>query len=435
VKQFYAMERSYLENLRDNRRELFAVARSLKTADAIRVARDELVASAQINLTPKSAEDAAKTYTIDENGAAHIPITGELTPAAKTDACGAYTAEALTEYGFIIAATQAADADPKVVKIIYDVDSPGGYVDGVDQAAQVISSASKPTEAHVWGGQCSGAYWLTASCDRIVSMNPTTEHGSIGVAAEEYNEDEALARDGIRHTVYTSTDAPDKRPDTSTPEGKAKIVKQLNDVHKVFVSRVAEGRGVSIDKVNADFGHGGILLAADALAAGMIDEVRGVSISRRNKTGVAGETASASTGGAKISGGQKMTLDEFKAANPGVLEAHDETIRAAAHAEGVKAEAARRDGISAFLGKTPEGDRAVAEAIASGKSVEAAMPALVAASIPSKSGTNDNAPSINAKTPDTVAGTDGLTEDDHKAMNAFNLTPDQLKKYGNKEAD
>lgn len=153
-----------------------------------------------------------------------------------------------------------------------------------------------------------------------------------------------------------------------------------------------------------------------------------------NKTGVAGETASASTGGAKISGGQKMTLDEFKAANPGVLEAHDKEISAAAHAEGARAEAARRDGISAFLGKTPEGDRAVAEAIASGKSVEAAMPALVAASIPSKP-VNDNAPPINAKTPDTVAGTDGLTEDDHKAMTAFNLTPDQLKKYGNKEAD
>jgi len=434
LKNIYAMERSYLETLRDNRRELFAVARTLKTADAIRAARDDLMASARINLTPKTAEEAAKTYTIDADGAAHIPIIGELTPAAQADACGAYTAEALTEYGFIIAATQAADADERVVKIVYDVDSPGGYVDGVDQAAQAIAAASKPTEARIWGGHCSGAYWISASCDWIVSMDPTTRHGSIGVACEEYNEDEALAREGVRHTVYTSTDAPDKRPDTATPEGKSKIVAQLDAVHRVFVSRVAEGRGVSVEKVTKDFGHGGILIASDALAAGMIDEVRGVSISRRNKPGVAGEKASAENA-AKISGGHKVTtLDEFKAANPGVLEAHDETIRSAARTEGMKAEAVRRDGLTAFLGKTKEGDRAVAEAIASGKSVNDAMPALIAATIPS-SLANDNAPEIHGKTPDTVAGTDGLTEDDHKAMDTFGLTAEQMKKHAKKEAE
>lgn len=434
MKNIYAMERSYLETLRDNRRELFAVARTLKTADAIRAARDDLMASARINLTPKNAEEAAKTYTIDADGAAHISIIGELTPAAQTDACGAYTAEALTEYGFIIAATQAADADERVAKIVYDFNSPGGYVDGVDEAAQAMANVSKPTEAVVSNMSASAAYWLASQCDRIVAMSPTDQFGSIGVACEEYNEDEALAREGVRHTVYTSTDAPDKRPNTSTPEGRAKIVKQLDDIHSVFVSRVASGRGVTREKVSKDFGHGGLLIAADAKAAGMIDEVRGQSISRKKKTGVAGESATAKTDGAKISGGHKMTLNEFSAENPGVLEAHDKEIRAAAHAEGMKAEGTRRDGLSAFLGKTKEGDAAVAEAIASGKSVQDAMPALIAATIPS-SLANDNAPEIGAKKPDTASGTDGLTDDDRKAMDAFGLTPEQMKKHAKKEAE
>ncbi len=41
-------------------------------------------------------------YTIDENGTAHIPIIGILTP--KANPCAAMFGEAETEYGFIRAA-------------------------------------------------------------------------------------------------------------------------------------------------------------------------------------------------------------------------------------------------------------------------------------------------------------------------------------------
>ena len=56
-------------------------------------------------------------------------------------------------------------------------------------------------------------------------------------------------------------------------------------MHALFAERIASGRGITVEKVNADFGQGGLLLADLALAAGMIDtikEEREATMSRGN---------------------------------------------------------------------------------------------------------------------------------------------------------
>lgn len=282
--RIYAMEQTFLRQLLSDRQEIMEVARSLQTADAMREMREEVMQSiGDINVTPRDAEAAAESYRLDENGVAHIPIVGELTAKAQTDVCGAYTAEALTEYGYIIEASRAADADSRVESITYHVDSPGGYVDGVADAADAIRSVSKPTAAHVGGMAASAAYWLASQTDEIVATSRASRVGSIGVAVEEYDMTEALANAGITRRVYTSTDAPDKRPDTSTEEGQAKVVKMLDDLHSVFVRSVAEGRGVGVETVTRDYGKGGILIAEDAAKVGMIDRVETVPVRETNR--------------------------------------------------------------------------------------------------------------------------------------------------------
>jgi len=92
--RIYAMEQTFLEQLLEDRQELLAVARSLGSADEMRAARAEFMAQTRVNVAPESGEQAE--YHIDEDATAHIPVVGELTPQAKTDICGAYTAEALT---------------------------------------------------------------------------------------------------------------------------------------------------------------------------------------------------------------------------------------------------------------------------------------------------------------------------------------------------
>ena len=394
--RLYAMERAAVIGLLDTTREMFAAARGMRAED-MRAAIADIYASARMAITPTTPEQIAASYTVDRDGVAHIPIVGVLTPAANP--CAALFGGAETEYGYIAAASRAADADPRVTEIAYEINSPGGYVDGVDGAAQAIAGVSKPTVSHVHDMAASAAYWIGAQADRMVAMSPASRVGSIGVVAEEYDYDEAYARDGITHRVYTSTDAPDKRPDTKTPEGRARVIDQLDDLHRVFVQRVADARGVTPERVNADFGRGAVVIASDALKAGMIDGVEGLRI---KTPGVAGKNAAEQAA---------ETQEEVKVMDLNQLKREHPDVYGAAVAEGVAQERGRVAGLRKW--DKPACASIVSEAIAAGKSEGDVLPQLMAAmqTVP-----NDTPPPVNpAKSAGAAgAGTEGadaMTED------------------------
>lgn len=413
MRTLYAMSEKSVKKFLSVSRDVRESARGM-TAEDMRGNIAEVYKMARINSSARRKADNAPLYEIDSDGAAHIPIEGMLVSQASP--CAAVFGETVTEYGYIIEAVLAADRDPGVGYIILDVDSGGGYVEGVDAAAQAIASVEKRTQSNVHNMAASAAYWLACQADAIVAMTPAAQLGSIGVACEWYDDDEANAREGITHRVFTSTDAPNKRPDFSTEEGQSVLVKELDDLHAVFVSRVASGRGVSAEKVTKDFGRGGILIASDAMAAGMIDDVRGLSISRRkNKPGVAGETASAKDAANKSGGHNVTTLDEFKAANPGVLEAHDKELITSAYNSGVQAERKRRDDLVAFRGINADGDKAVEEAIASGKTFADANPVIQAAVLRGKStdtADGENAPGVGTASDTVIETPEGMSLED-----------------------
>jgi len=421
--KIYALESRFLSRLLSDRKELLSVARSLGTAEAMRAAREDLIANARVFLTPKAGESAK--YFIDADGSAHIPIVGELTPSARTDACGAYTAEALTEYGFIRSALAEAADDAKVSSLTLDVDSPGGYLDGLDEVAQMIGAFPKPVTAMVGGMAASAAYWLASQADKIIALSPASEIGSIGVAMEEYDDREALASEGIAHRVYTSTDAPDKRPDTSTDEGKAKIVAELDALHEVFRRRVAEGRGVSEAKVSKDFGRGGVLTAEKALAVGMIDAVVGSHIPRRIPAGVASSAAVAQTADISHKEARMDPLEKIKAEFPDAYKAAFEEGKAA----GITAERARREQLLG-LAVNAEADKAVQAAIPPWESSAEASAKFVTAALKGTGG--DNPPAVGTATPVTASGAEGvsgLSAEDVGKLRASGMTMDEIKKY------
>ena len=71
-----------------------------------------------------------------------------------------------------------------------------------------------------------------------------------------------------------STNAPNKRPDPVSEDGRIEIVATLDAVEKQFVADVARGRKTTVEKVLADFGRGGVKVGADAVKAGMADKVQ-----------------------------------------------------------------------------------------------------------------------------------------------------------------
>lgn len=176
-----------------------------------------------------------------------------------------------TSYRDIAEAVALADADKDIETIYLDVNSPGGTVDGVEQAASVVAGAKTKVVAINHGLVASAAYWLASQADEIYATSPVDRTGSIGVVL-------TMQKDNGPYIDIVSSNAPNKRPDVSSDKGKAEVVRQLDSIERVFVSRVAAGRGVTEETVKKKFGQGGLLIAgdpdkstADAVSAGMID--------------------------------------------------------------------------------------------------------------------------------------------------------------------
>jgi hypothetical protein len=51
------------------------------------------------------------------------------------------------------------------------------------------------------------------------------------------------------------------------------VREELDAYHEIFVDVIAEGRGTTAERVNAEFGQGGTILAREALKRGMIDSI------------------------------------------------------------------------------------------------------------------------------------------------------------------
>ena len=406
MKSIYLMDRAFLDQLLADRREIMAVAKSLGTADAMREAGAEVLRAANIHVAPKTPEEALNLYAVDAEGVAHIPMVGELTPQAKTDICGAYTAEALTEYGFIQAAALAADADPRVNMIAFEANTPGGYLEGLDQTAQVMAGLKKPTVTYVQNALASAGVWLAAQTDRIVASSPADKIGSIGVAAEIDDNTAALAQRGITRHVLTSTDAPNKLADVTTDAGKAQIKQMLDATHAIFVQRVSDGRGVSQKRVNEDFGRGALMTAVAAQKVGMIDEVRGITLSRPDSEKPAGVAGVAAQKAASHSQGVPMTIEELKKEHPdlyaAVLGAGKEAGVQEGVALGVTQERARVQALQKWADADAENAKVIGivkEAQATGKSEADVMPQLQVAIRGAGLPVGDIPPAVNTANP------------------------------------
>lgn len=208
-----------------------------------------------------------------------------------------------TTYSDIISALNEADANPEVGDIVLAIDSPGGSVDGLFDAVDTIKTIRKPIKAVGRNLVASAAYALASQADTIISSNDATRFGSIGVLASfmVYSDEVNI----------TSTMAPKKAPDVTTPEGVAMVREELDAIHDLFVGAIADGRGGTADDINANFGQGGVLLAGEALKRGMIDSITVRPIqSIKNAT-----TQTAASGGDKPKV-KVMDLAELQAKHP-----------------------------------------------------------------------------------------------------------------------
>jgi ClpP class serine protease len=159
-----------------------------------------------------ASETTSRLLTVAGNNA-EVAVKGVITKAPSFLAM--LFGGGNTTYGEIIAALAEAEADATVDNITLAIDSPGGQFDGLFDAIDAIQSTSKPVKAVISNVGASAAFALASQADEVVASNRAARIGSVGVAA-------TIGIDDSEVTI-TSTNAPRKRPDVTTEEGKAMV--------------------------------------------------------------------------------------------------------------------------------------------------------------------------------------------------------------------
>ncbi len=191
----------------------------------------------------------------------------------------------------IAAALREVAADDAVSAIVLRVDSPGGSLTASETIWREVKRArqrGKPVVASMGTVAASGGYYVSMDADAIVA-NPGTITGSIGVMSGKLVVRDLKDRLGVgSETVRTNANADVWSADELfTPEQQADREAEADRFYADFVERVAAGRKVSAEAVDA-VARGRIWTGADALERGLIDELGGFRTAVRRAKVLAG---------------------------------------------------------------------------------------------------------------------------------------------------
>ena len=183
----------------------------------------------------------------------------------------------------IAAALREAAADHSVSAIVLRVDSPGGSVTGsetiwreVIRARSGKDGAGKPVVASMGAVAASGGYYVSMGADAIVA-NAGTITGSIGVVtgklvARELKDRLGVGSDSVRTNENADAWAINK---PFSDEQRARVEAEADLCYTDFVERVAQGRKLTVEAVDA-VARGRVWTGADALERGLVDELGGL---------------------------------------------------------------------------------------------------------------------------------------------------------------
>jgi protease IV len=189
------------------------------------------------------------------------------------------------------AGLREAAHDDSVSAIVLRVDSPGGEVTASETIWREVKKArerGKPVVASMGAVAASGGYYVSMGADAIVA-NPGTITGSIGVltgklVARDLKDRLGVGSDAVRTNANAdawSVNAP------FTPEQHAQVEAEADLFYNDFVQRVAQGRHLSVEAVEA-VARGRVWTGADALDHGLVDELGGLRAAVRRAKVLAG---------------------------------------------------------------------------------------------------------------------------------------------------
>ena len=163
--------------------------------------------------------------------------------------------------------------DDSISAIILRINSPGGGVGASQEIYREVQKITpqKPVVVSMGSVAASGGYYVAAPATKIVS-NPGTITGSIGVFIQFVRLEELLNKIGVDLEIVKSGEFKDMgSPDRKLTQRDRDILDALiKDLQGQFVSAVASGRNLSVEKVQ-EFADGRIFSGARAKDLGLVD--------------------------------------------------------------------------------------------------------------------------------------------------------------------
>ncbi len=226
---------------------------------------------AEILSNVKQTNLAEKNYIV-EDGVAIISIYNVLSKRADwmTKYFGGTPMDVLRN-DFV-----SAMNNPEVKAVLFDVESPGGTVDGTKQTADLIYSyrGKKPIIAFANDLMASGAVWIGSAADYKIATS-SARVGSISVLITHYDFSEADSKEGVTRTVISSGEYKAISSDEKKLSDKAREYLQgiANTYHEMFVGGLAKNLGISPDEVQSKMADGRIFIGSESVEIGLIDQI------------------------------------------------------------------------------------------------------------------------------------------------------------------
>jgi signal peptide peptidase SppA len=223
------------------------------------------------DLSPSGSPDDPPPYEIVD-GVAVIPVHGII--SRRMNLITRFSGGVSTE--LLLRDFAAALADPDVLAILLDVDSPGGAIGGLETLSEHIYSARgiKPIVAHAADTMASAAYWIGSAADTILAES-TSIVGSIGVLTVHQDVSRSDEKAGLKRTYITAGryKAVGNDAEPLSTEARQQIQAQLDFFYGLFVNTVARNRGVDLDTAYDSMADGRTFIGRQALEAGLIDSI------------------------------------------------------------------------------------------------------------------------------------------------------------------
>lgn len=173
---------------------------------------------------------------------------------------------------------KAARENDNVKIVVLRVNSPGGSALASDEIWREVKLTNEKKKVIVSMGDvaASGGYYIAAPAHKIFA-EPSTVTGSIGVfgmipyTGKMFENKLGMSFDRIKTNKHDAISTNRRL----TAEETAMIQAEVNKIYETFLSRVAEGRGMTKEDVNK-IARGRVWAGSDAKRIGLVDELGGM---------------------------------------------------------------------------------------------------------------------------------------------------------------